>query len=230
MKLTQKHWQLAALTLISLLGLAFLFQAKDPNTVMARAAMMQGVAAIALLYVTWISINRSDEQIRISNEILSLEYRHHLAVNVDLHGEEIYLVNLSKLSIYLLDIRTEVETLRIVNYSLSDNIVLEPGKQVTVPTEGIYAPTGPEEDLTWNPAYDIQELQKKLDEDWQKRYIVITYLYAGTGQRQYTKLFAIEPEAVPWRSEEPTTWVARLVPMKDYGVPFEEETASERVL
>ena len=221
----KKNWQLIVLISIIVFCLILLFSSNKSETIVARAAMMQGVASIALLYVTWVSIGRSDEQIRISNEIVGLEYRHHLVVTIDVPGENVYLTNLSKLPILISSIRYEIVAHRIINTSLGENIVIGPGEIRNIKLDGIYLPDSPDDDLTFNPNFDLEGFQKKLDDQWQKRYISFSYLYAGTGQQVYAKLFEIRPEAVPWRSEEPVTWRAVLVPLKDYDTPMDDQPA-----
>ncbi|MBZ9715379.1 hypothetical protein [Deinococcus multiflagellatus] len=208
------------LVLAALIASYWLFQATDPATASARAGMLQGLVAAILLVVTWLSIGKADEQIALTTEILGLESRHNLAVDLDEFQDKIHLVNLSKLPLYVREVRYEVLALRLKSMSIGERVVLGPAEKDDFVLQGIYEPFDPE-DPQVPYEVSIEEYQQQLDSQWERRYIRVTYQYSATGDQVHTKLFAVVPEALYFRSEEPRTWRKVLVPLKDYETPLE---------
>lgn len=197
----------------------WLIQPADAATTALKASVIQAAVAVVLLYVTWLSIGRADHQIDIAGEILSLEYRHHLVFY--LNDRSLTIVNLSKLPVYIESVRFEILVHRVINYSLDENFILNAGEKRNVKLEGIYEPLEPDEELTYTPQY-LEDIQTRLDREWDPRYIEVQYFYAGTADKKYVKLFKVVPQAVPWRSEEPRTWIPVLIPIEDYDMPSRE--------
>ncbi|MDK2014366.1 hypothetical protein, partial [Deinococcus sp. 43] len=182
--------------------------------------MPLSIVAAILLVVTWLSIGKADEQIALTTDILQLEYRHNLAVDLDEFQDVIHLVNLSKLPLYVREVRYEVLDMRIRSMSVGERVVLGSAEKDDFALQGIYQPSDPVDPQVPYEA-PIEEYQQDLDRRWERRYIRVTYQYSATGDKVHTKLFAIVPEALYFRSEEPRTWRKVLVPLKDYDTPLE---------
>lgn len=161
------------------------------NNLGERAGLLQGVVALVLLWVTWVSIDRADRQISIAQQQLSnagASERNHLLLAWISDDSNIHVSNLSKYPILLQEFYyLEPPCMRDRPLNIVGKVV-QPSQTLDMGSEYLRI-------TRYVQQQDVNARKILLAEDYESEdyqlLVEIKYMYVGTGSRIYTKLYEI---------------------------------------